>query len=83
MTEVFKKVDCITLPHSTSAVLNNLAVKTKYSRTEDAAVIHHDIVSVVSTKSSSTSKSKCILCAKFTNEKYIYVTQVREFFFLM
>ena len=77
MADAYKKVDCIVVPHSTSAVLNNLSVKTKYARTEDVAVIHHDIICVVSTKSSSANKSTCIMSAKFTNEKYICVTQVR------
>lgn len=76
MSETYKKVDFILLPYSASAVINNLQVKSKYKRIEDVAVIHHDTVCVVPTKTYSSKKFKCIRCFKFSNENCIQVTQV-------
>lgn len=73
---MYKKTDYLLLPYSTSAVYHNLTIRPKQSGVEEAAVIHHDTVCIVSTKSDSSQKARFIKCLSCTNEKYVQITQV-------
>lgn len=72
----YRKIDCIILPYSASAIYNNLIIKNKHKKPE-VIVIHHDIVCSVSTKTSVQNKTKFIRCFKHANEKSITITQVK------
>ncbi|XP_065215313.1 WD repeat-containing protein 54-like [Planococcus citri] len=77
IVEMYKKVDCILLPYSASAVYNNLSVKSeKTKKTDTLCFIHHDTVCIAPTKASAQNKTKFVKCSKFNPDRSIHVTQV-------
>lgn len=81
---MYKKVDCLLLPFSASALYNNLAIKAEiHKKPEAVAVIHHDTACIVPTKASIQNKTKYIRCLNFSTEKNIHVTQVCNIVFAL